>query len=178
MHSSSPSGRHRRTRSNYPNREKGGGKGKGKGKSGKGKGKGARVVSIESHVANRQSRANDRRAEAKHKMLSTVLPKISDLSVVSTNTLFEVLSMGAKLSSADVKKYLSKPTGDRKRLVLVLYKDRWEKDVEFRNTWPVVRSDLTSALEEWASDQFIKRTTTQIDSSPLKSKHPLHTQRC
>ena len=128
------------------------------------------MVSIENHAANRQSRANDRRAEVKHKMLSTVRPKISDLSVVSTDTLFEVLSMGAKLSSADVKKYLSKPTSDRKRLVLVHYKDRWEKDAEFGNTWPADRSELTSALEEWASDQFVKRTTTQIDSSLLMPK--------
>jgi hypothetical protein len=133
MYSSSPSGGPKRTRSNYPNKGKGGGKGKGKGKSGKGKEKGERV-SVESRVANRQSRANDRRADAKHNMLSKVLPKISDLSVVSTDTLFEALSMGAKLSSAAVKKYLSKPTSDRKRLVLVLYKDRLEKDAEFRNT--------------------------------------------
>ena len=170
MYSRSPSDGPRRATSNYSNKGKGGGKGKGKSKGGRGKGKGERVVSVENHAANRQSRANDRRAEVKHKMLSTVLPKISDLSVVSTDTLFEVLSMGAKLSSADVKKYLSKPTSDRKRLVLVHYKDRWEKDAEFRNTWPADRSELTSALEEWASDQFAKRTTTQIDSSPLRPK--------
>ena len=171
MYSSFLSGGPKRTRSNYSNKGKGGGKGKGKGKSGKGKGKGERV-SAESCGANRQSRSNDRRARAKHNMLSKVLPKISDLSVASTDTLFEVLSMGAKMSSADVKKYLSRPTSDRKRLVLVLYKDRWEKDAEFRNTWPDVRSELTSALQKWASDQFIKRTTTlaQIDSSPLRSK--------
>ena len=128
------------------------------------------MVSIEGHAANRQSRSNDKRAEAKHNMLSRVLPKISDLSVVSTEMLFEVLSMGAKLSSADVEKYLSRPTSDRERLVPVLYRDRWEEDAEFRHTWPDDRSELTSALQKWASDQFIKRTTSRIGARPLGSK--------
>ena len=48
-------------------------------------------------------------------MLSTVLPKIADLSLEGSDTLFEVLSQGAQLSEEDVKKYLAKPSLDRKR---------------------------------------------------------------
>ena len=81
------------------------------------------MVSIGGHADNR-SPSNDKRAEAKHNMISKVLPRISDLSVASTDTLFEVLSMSTRLSSADVEKYLRRPTSDRKKLVLVLYKDR------------------------------------------------------
>ena len=144
MYSSSPSGRPKRTRSYFFNKGKGDGKGKGKSKSGKGKGKGERVVPIEGHATNCQNRSNDKKAETEHDMLSTVLPEISNLSVRSTDTLFEVLSMGAKLSSADVEKYLRRPNIDRKRLVLVLYKERWEEDAAFRNTWPDDKSELTS----------------------------------
>ena len=85
----------------------GGGKGKGKGKCGNGKGKGERAVSVENHAVHRQNRSNDRRAEVKHKMLSIVLPKITDLSEVGSETLFKVLSLGVKLSSSGVKKYLA-----------------------------------------------------------------------
>ena len=103
-------------------------------------------------------------------MLSSVLPKIAELSVEGSDTLFKVLSQGAKLSQEDVKKYLAKPTSDRKRLVLQHYKVRWEKDAEFRAVWPAHKSDLTNALKEWANDQFIKRASALIESSPQGSK--------
>ena len=81
---------------------KGAGKGKGKHKGTKGKGKGERIVTVNSQDR-RQERSSDRRAEVKLKMLSTVLPKIAELSVEGSDTLFEVLSQGAKLSQEDVK---------------------------------------------------------------------------
>ena len=43
----------------------------------------------------------------------TVLPKIADLSIDGSDTLFEVLSQGIKLPEADDKKYLGKPNADR-----------------------------------------------------------------
>ena len=109
---------------------KGGGKGKGKQKGSKGKGKGERVVTLSGNDR-RQERASDRRAVVKEKMLVSVLPKIADLSVDGSDTLFEVLSEGAQLSPGDVKKYLGKPPLDRKKLVLQHYKARWEGDGEF-----------------------------------------------
>ena len=109
-----------------------GGKRKGKYKSSKGKGKGERTVTVVSGTDARQQRSGDRREVIKQKMLSTVLPKIIDLSIDGSDTLFEVLSQGAKLTQADVKKFLGKPTADRRRLVLIHYKARWESDPEFR----------------------------------------------
>ena len=76
---------------------KGGGKGKGKQKGSKGKGKGERIVTITGNER-RQAHANDRRAVVKEKMLVSILPKIADLSVDGSDTLFEVLSEGAQLS--------------------------------------------------------------------------------
>ena len=148
---------------------KGGGKGKGKQKGNKGKGKGERIVTLSVNDC-RQERSSDRRAVVKEKMLVSVLPKIADLSVDGSDTLFEVLSEGSQLSTADVKKYLGKPPLDRKKLVLQHYKVRWEGDAEFRARWPADRSDLTYALKEWANEQFIKRTSALIDLSPQGSR--------
>ena len=58
----------------------------GKQNGGKGKREGERVVTISNNTDPRQQRANDRRSEVKHKMLSTVLPKIADLSVEGSDT--------------------------------------------------------------------------------------------
>ena len=146
-----------------------GGKGKGKHKSGNGKCMGERVVTISNANDPRQQRASDRRAIVKQKMLSTILPKIADLSIDGSDTLFEVLSQGAKLSEADVKKYLGKPNADRKRLVLSHYKTRWENDPEFREIWPADRGELTIALKEWSNRQFIERSSTLADSPPESS---------
>ena len=107
MFSNSASDRLKRNRIHLA-KGKGGGKGNGKQKGSKGKGKGERVVTISNNNL-RQERANDRRSQVKQMMLSTVLPKIADLSVEGSDTLFEVLSLGAKLSQADVKQYLGKP---------------------------------------------------------------------
>ena len=136
--------RSKRSRNDFHQQGKCGGKGKGKHKGSKGKGKGDRVVTISSNER-RQERSSDRRTLVKEKMLSIVLPKIADLSMEGSDTLFEVLSQGAKLSQEDVKKYLAKPTSDRKRLVLQYYKTRWEKDAEFRAVWPADKSGLTNA---------------------------------
>ena len=100
--------RSKRNRSSQTFKGKGG-KGKGTYTGDKGKGKGKRVVMISNGSDTRQQRASDRRSVVKEKMLSTVLPKIADLSIDGSDTLFEVLSQGAKLSQADVKKYLGKP---------------------------------------------------------------------
>ena len=62
-----------------------------------------------------------------------------------------MLSQGAKLTQADVKKFLGKPTADQKRLVLIHYKARWESDPEFREIWPADRTELTNALKEWSN---------------------------
>jgi hypothetical protein len=169
MPSNATSPRSKRTRTSLRQQPKGAGKGKGKHKGTKGKGKGERIVTVNSQDR-RQERSSDRRAEVKLKMLSTVLPKIAELSVEGSDTLFEVLSQGAKLSQEDVKKYLAKPTSDRKRLVLQYYKTRWEKDAEFRAVWPADRTDLTNALKEWAHDQFIQRASALTESSPQGSK--------
>ena len=145
------------------------GKGKGKYKSSKGKGKGERIVTVSNGTDARHQRTSDRRAVIKQKMLSTVLPKIADLSIDGSDTLFDVLSQGAKLTQADVKKFLGKPTADRKRLVLIHYKARWESDPEFREIWPADRTELTNALKEWSNRQFVERSSTLADS-PQESK--------
>ena len=93
-----------------------GGKGKGKYKGGNGKGKGDRVVTISNGSGPHQQRASDRRAVVKEKILLTNLPKIANLSIDGPDILFEVLSQGAKLSEADVKKYLGKLNAHRRDL--------------------------------------------------------------
>ena len=70
----------KRTRSHFA-KGKGDGKGKGKQKGGKGKRKGERVVTISNNRDLRQERSADMRSQVKQKMLSTVLPKIANLSV-------------------------------------------------------------------------------------------------
>ena len=157
--------RSKRARSGFHQQSKGGGKGKGKHKGSKGKGKGERTVTVNSNV-----RSGDRRTVVKEKMLSTVLPKIAELSMEGSDTLFEVLSQGAKLSQEDVKKYFAKPTSDRKRLVLQYYKTRWEKDAEFRAVWPADKTELTNALKEWANDQFIKRASAGITGKGIRKQ--------
>ena len=161
--------RPKRARSGFHQQSKGGGKCKGKHKDSKGKGKGERTVTVNSNER-RQERSGDRRAVVKGKTLSTVLPKTAELSVEGSDTLFEVLSQGAKLSQEDVKKYLAKPTSGRKRLVLQYYKTIWEKDAEFRAAWPADKTELTNALKEWANDQFIKRASALIEPSPQGSR--------
>ena len=64
----------------------------------------------------RQQRYEDRRAEVKSDILPT---GTRCLGVVRSDTLFEVLFLDAKLSQADVRKYISKPSADRKKLVLM-----------------------------------------------------------
>ena len=86
MFSNATSEGSKRTRTTFLYEGKGGGKGKGKQKGGKEKREGERVVTISNNTDPRQQRANDRRSEVKHKMLSTVLPKIADLSVEGSDT--------------------------------------------------------------------------------------------
>ena len=135
---------------------------KGKYKSSKGKGKGERTVTVSSGTDARQQRTSDRRDVIKQKMLSTVLPKIADLSIDGSDTLFEVLSQGAKLTQADVKKFIGKPTTDRKRLVLIHYKARWESYPESREIWPADRTELTNAIKEWSNQRFIERSSGKV----------------
>jgi hypothetical protein len=146
-----------------------GGKGKGKYKGSKGEGKGERSVKIVMGSDLRQERVSERRSVVKQRMLSTVLPKIAELSLEDSDTLFEVLSQGANRSPADVKKYLCKPPADRKKLVLSNYKDRWEKVPAFREIWPADRADLSKALKEWSHQQFVKRSSIPVDS-PQEAK--------
>ena len=113
--------------------------------------------------------ASERRSVVKERMLSTILPKIAELSIEDSDTLFEVLSQGANRSQADVKKYLGKPATDRKKLVLSSYKVRWEKEPAFREIWPADRADLSKALKEWRHQQFVKRSSTPADS-PQEAK--------
>ena len=145
------------------------GKGNGKHKSGNGQGKGERVVTISNANDPRQQRASDMCAAIKEKMLSTILPKIAGLSIDGSDTLFEVLLQGAKLSEADVKKYLGEPDADQMRLVLSHYETRWENDPEFREILPEDRGEFMIALKEWINRQFTKRSSTLADS-PRESR--------
>ena len=125
------------------------------------------MTSGEDQNGHRQRRSEDKRAEVK----SDILPTGTRwLGVVRSDTLFEVLFLDAGLSQADVREYISKPSADRKKLVLMYYEDRWWKDVEFRKIWPTDKTELCSALEKWANDRFIERNAARVDSGPLGAK--------
>lgn len=131
MHSSYPSERPRRTTSNDSSEGKGGGRGNEKSKSGRGKRKGGHLTSGEDQNGHRRQRSEDKRAEVE----SDTLPAGTRwLGIARSDTLFEVLFQDAGLSQADVRECISKPSADRKKLVLMYYEDQWWKDVEFRKT--------------------------------------------